>query len=153
MNPTELVYRQAAVEGASGFGLLIALYDTLISDLRRASNAQRNQDIQSRCNHVNHALLILAFMEDWIDRDSRKELSRQFLSFYSNVRSTLITAQAKQSVNLLEQHIPELLKLRTMWQDLELSSPASKNNVSEFHGTATPNIALQAEPTELSWSA
>ena len=37
MNPTELAYRKTAVEGASGFGLMIALYDTLAGNLRRAA--------------------------------------------------------------------------------------------------------------------
>jgi hypothetical protein len=41
MTPTDLAYRKTAVEGASGMGLLIALYDTLAGDLRRAAAAQR----------------------------------------------------------------------------------------------------------------
>jgi len=37
MNRTDMAYRKSAVEGATGFGLLIALYDTLAGDLRRAA--------------------------------------------------------------------------------------------------------------------
>ncbi len=153
MNPTKLAYRQAAVEGASGLGLLIALYDTLISDLRRASDAQRNHNIPCRCNQVNHALLTLGFVENWIDRESEGELSRQLLAFYSTLRSALIAAQAKQSADLLEQHIPQLLKLRTRWQELESQSPSSQNNTSMFQGAATRSLAPDAEAIEQRWSA
>ena len=38
MSPTEMAYRKTAIGGASGFGLLVALYDTLAGDLRRAAN-------------------------------------------------------------------------------------------------------------------
>ena len=43
MTRTDLAYRKTAVEGASGFGLLIALYDTLASDLRRAARSRAGQ--------------------------------------------------------------------------------------------------------------
>jgi flagellin-specific chaperone FliS len=47
MSPTEMAYRKTAVGGASGFGLLIALYDTLAGDLRRAADAERANDIEN----------------------------------------------------------------------------------------------------------
>ena len=56
MNRTDLAYRKTAVEGASGFGLLIALYDTLAGNLRRAAAAQRRNDLEDRCHEVKHAL-------------------------------------------------------------------------------------------------
>jgi hypothetical protein len=53
MNRTDVTYRKTAAEGASGFGLLIALYDTLAGDLRRAAEAERSNDIEQRC-HDGH---------------------------------------------------------------------------------------------------
>lgn len=129
MNSTQIAYRQSAVEGANGFGLLIALYDTLINDLRCAAGAQHRADLEARCKAVNHALLVLGYMENWIDRDSEGDLSQQLLAFYARLRSLLIVAQAKQSADLLEQTVPDLLHLRSIWQELELSESATCNNV------------------------
>ena len=66
MNPT-LFYRKAATEGASGFGLLVGLFDTLAGDLRRAAEAQRARDIEKRCKEGNHALLVIGHLEDWVN--------------------------------------------------------------------------------------
>src|SRR5271167_4346826 len=97
MNPTELAYRRTAVEGASGFGLLIALYDTLVGNLRRAIDAQRGNNIHNRCQELNHALLVIGYLEDWIDRESGGELAQKLVAFYSNLRAKLIEAQARNS--------------------------------------------------------
>jgi flagellar protein FliS len=105
MNPTELAYRKTAVEGASGFGLLIALYDTLAGDLRRAADAQRKDDIDRRCKEINHALLVIAYLDDWIDREGGGELAQKLIVFYTTMRKRLIEAQAKQSPEMLEEQM------------------------------------------------
>ena len=86
MSPTELAYRKTALGGASGFGLLIALYDTLAGDLRRAAEAERSNDLEERGRQVNHALLILAHLEEWIDRGPGGELAEQLRGFYRSLR-------------------------------------------------------------------
>jgi len=119
MNPTELAYRRTAVEGASGFGLLIALYDTLAGNLRRAAEAQRKRDIQKRCDEVNHALLVIGYLEDWIDREGGGELAQKLIVFYSLMRKKMIEAQAKESPDLLEEQMNLVLQISGTWQDLE----------------------------------
>lgn len=132
MNSTQLTYRQAALQGASGFGFLIALYDTLIADLRRAAEAQLAGDIERRGNQVNHALLVLGYLQNWIHPEAEGELANQLLAFYSRLRSSLIVAQARQSAEMLQQHIPELLHLRRIWQDLELGTANPQNGLANF---------------------
>jgi flagellar protein FliS len=132
MNPTELAYRQTAVEGASGFGLLIALYDTLAGDLRRAAGAQRRNDIAERCKEVTHALLVIGYLEDWIDRESDGDLAKQLVSFYSTMRATLIDAQVKQSAEMLEEQMRVVLGIRGTWQELELRATAAMDPARAF---------------------
>lgn len=125
MNPMELSYRRTAVEGASGFGLLIALYDTLAGDLRRAAEAQRRYDIQKRCDAANHALLVIGYLEDWIDRESGGELAAKLVSFYATLRCIIVEAQAKQSPEMLEEQMALVLAIRGTWQDLELRASST----------------------------
>ena len=151
MNSTQMAYRKAAVQGASGFDLLVALYDALISDLRRAADAQRNGDIQRRGREVNHALLVLGFMENWIDPKNDGELTQQLRAFYSKIRFSFVTAQARQSAEMLERYIPDLLNLRTIWQ--EIQRPDRQNSSRCIGQLPSTNEGAQTERTACNWCA
>ena len=154
MNPTELAYRKTAVEGASGFGLLIALYDTLAGDLRRAADAQRKDDIDRRCKEINHALLVIAYLDDWIDREGGGELAQKLIVFYSTMRKKLIEAQAKQSPEMLEEQMNLVLSIRGTWQDLEgRASRVLENRPSPTEYQAYPGTQPLQDRTISSWSA
>lgn len=154
MNPTELAYRRTAVEGASGFGLLIALYDTLVGNLRRAIDAQRSNDIQKRCQELNHALLVIGYLEDWIDRESGGELAQKLIAFYSNLRAKLIEAQAKNSAEILEHEMSVILAIRGTWQDLELRASSALLVPAAPQAQGYPGAAMsQGEQIVSSWSA
>jgi len=154
MNSTELAYRRTAVEGASGFGLLIALYDTLVGNMRRAADAQRRNDIPTRCEELNHALLVIGYLEDWIDRENGGELAQKLVVYYSNLRTKLIEAQAKMSAEVLEQEMAVILAIRGSWQELELRASSALVVPSSSHAqmySGTP--ASQNERRASSWSA
>jgi flagellar protein FliS len=154
MNPTELAYRRTAVEGASGFGLLIALYDTLVGNLRRAIDAQRGNDIQKRCRELNHALLVIGYLEDWIDRESGGELAQKLVAFYSNLRAKLVEAQARNSAEVLEHEMAVILAIRGTWQDLELRASSALVVPPASQARSYPGAAISQDDRRVSsWSA
>jgi len=154
MTSTELAYRKTAVEGASGFGLLIALYDTLARDLRRATDAERNNDIEKRCLEMNHAALVLAHLEDWVDTTRGGELSQKLISFYSSVRRKMIEAQAKRSVAILEQQIALVLSIRETWQEMEFGgSTATEVPLYAETPDYPGSVPAQCQQGASSWSA
>ena len=154
MNPTELAYRRTAVEGASGFGLLIALYDTLVGNLRRAIDAQRGNDIHTRCQELNHALLVIGYLEDWIDRESGGELAQKLITFYSNLRGKLIEAQARNSAEDVEREMSVILAIRGTGTDLELRASSALVAPPESQVPGYPGAAIsQGERRVSSWSA
>ncbi len=102
-------------------GLLIALYDTLAGDLRRAADAERGNNLGKRCE-VNHALLVIGYLEDAMERANGGELTEQLASLYSSLRHKLLEAQAKRSAELLEEQMERVLRLRESWQTMELSA-------------------------------
>lgn len=120
MSPTEMAYRKTAIGGASGFGLLVALYDTLAGDLRRAADAERDDDLEKRTRELTHALLVVAHLEDRVTRGSGGELADQLTGFYRSLRRKIIEAQAKRSAAILEDQMNLVLKLREAWQGLEM---------------------------------
>ncbi|MGA8939007.1 MAG: flagellar export chaperone FliS [Acidobacteriaceae bacterium] len=154
MNSTELTYRKTAVEGADGFGLLIALYDTLAGNLKRAAEAERRQDIEARCNEINHAILVVAHLQNWIERSDGGELSQKLIAFYSSLRRTMFEAQVKRSAELLERQMDLVLSVREMWQTMELRPAEAPEAIPPGSIEATSAAMPQAERScGSSWSA
>jgi flagellin-specific chaperone FliS len=119
MNSTSLLYRTSAAASESGLGLLIALYDTLADDLLGAADAQRANDIERRCQKANHALLVLGHLEIWLANGSSGQLNSILAAFYVKMRHQILEAQLKQSSEILEEQIREILRVRAFWQELE----------------------------------
>jgi flagellar protein FliS len=120
---------------------MIALYDTLAGDLRRAADAERSNNLEKRCLEVNHALLVIGYLEDAIEQASGGELAKQLVSLYLSLRRKLIEAQAKRSPEILEEQMDRVLRLRESWQKMERSVPDAPNSLAgamanrEHHGT------------------
>ena len=152
---TELAYRRTAAEGASGFGLLIALYDTLAGDLRRATEAERNNDLEKRCQEVNHAMLVIAYLEDWTQLGSGGELAEQLTAFYSSLRRKLLEAQINRTANILEEQMALVLKIREHWQQIDLHTEPAQPEVLPPERTRNYLTAFtaQTERRQGSWSA
>jgi flagellar protein FliS len=131
MQSTELYYRKSASDGASGFGLLIMLYDTLAGNLRRAADAERSNNLEQRCLEVNHAFLVIAYLEDAIAQASGGELAQRLVYLYSSMRRKLIEAQGKRSPEILEQQMAKVLAIRESWQTMEHSSSAMQSVVTD----------------------
>ena len=130
MISADLAYRRTAAEGASGFGLLIALYDTLAGDLRRAAEAQRTGDIERRCHEVNHAFAVIGLLEDSVSRGTGGDLAEQLVAFYATLRRDLLAAQVGSSADLLEELMTKVLRIRETWQEADLcATPASQGSL------------------------
>src|SRR5690349_13489123 len=116
MMRTDLEYLKTAAQDDEGLGLLIALYDTLAGDIRRAAAAQRSNNLETRGRYVNHAILLIGYLEDWVRRGSGGELADQLIAFYTSLRRNLIEAEIHKSAGMFEQQMARVLELRQQWQ-------------------------------------
>lgn len=89
MDPA-LSYRQSSIGGASTIGLMLVLFDTLAGDIRRAANAVRRHDIETRCRELNHAVLVIGQLESWIDRENGGQPAVHLTQFYSYLRAKIL---------------------------------------------------------------
>lgn len=128
-------YLQSAVHSASTIGLMILLYDRLVTDLRLAVEAMKNSDIEKRCEHMNHAFLVLEALGSYLDMEQGGETAASLNRFYGVVRSHCIVAQVQNAPDMLEKQIEAILEVRQAWQQVENKS-ASK--------PAQPQVAAQA---------
>jgi flagellar protein FliS len=150
-----MAYRKTAIGGASGFGLLVALYDTLAGDLRRAAEAERSNDLEKRTKEVSHALLVVAYLEEYVERGSGGRLADHLVAFYKSLRRKMIEAQVKRSAEILEEQMAQVLKTRAVWQGFELAGSSSKQEAQAWIPAANyPNAPqVRYEQSASGWSA
>jgi flagellar secretion chaperone FliS len=143
---TDVAYRKTAIQGTSGFGLLVAIFDSLAGDLRRAAEAERNNDIEKRCRETNHAVHVIGFLEDRLLEGDGGELADQMRRFYRTLRRRLLQAQINRSPQELEALMVGVLKIREAWQKASDQRqgapgpeilPASMSNMLSFASAGT----------------
>lgn len=151
----EVAYRNSSISGASPIGLLLALFDRMSADLGRAAVAIRNNDIESRCNEINHALIILGQLESWVDLEKGGDAARQLAGYYTYVRAKILEASANQSTEILAALIESILNVRSSWQRLDATAaeePATLNRTF-VSSSAAAAYGTQAEAVRFSQSA
>lgn len=151
----ELSYRKSAIGGASTIGLMIVLFDTLAGDLRRAATALRNNDIETRCNQLNHAALVLGQLESWVDLKSGGESAQTLSRFYAYLRSKMLEAAGSRSAKLLETQLEMLLHVRTAWHQLDAQLPLGTDGHEEGpakHVYARYTEGSETEPDRIPFS-
>jgi len=143
MTETGLTYRRVAIAGASTIGLMIALFDTLVGDLRRAAAALRKGDIETRCREMNHAALVISQLESWIDLKNGGESAQTLSRFYPYLRAKMLEA-----ASLLDKQIEMILHIRSAWQQLDASPPQFAEGMGRTVAQpAYSSIQSGAEPT------
>ena len=129
MTRIDLAYRKTAAEGASGFGLLISLFDTLAGNIQRAAEAERANDIEKRSYEIKHAVLVIGCLEDWVQRGPGGELADQLVAFYKKLRRSLLQAQIHRSPAKFDQQVASVLQIRQLWQQAEIRQAAAEPEV------------------------
>ena len=153
LSETELSYRRSAIEGASTIGLMIALFDTLVGDLRRAAFALRKNDIETRCRELNHATLVLGQLNEWVDPVNGGESAQTLSRFYAYLRAKMMEAAVTQSAKVLETQIEMILHVRSAWQKLDVGqteAPAKPGEIPvqqlSMPSTPTPEAKVERIP-------
>lgn len=142
-----LEYRRAATQQASVVGLVIALHDTLVGDIRRAAQAMDKNDIQGRCNQLIHGFKVLQQLESMLDMENGGETALKIKRFYVHVRGQLLLAQFKLSSAILHKQIEIVLEVREAWQQLDSAATEGRNVAAPAYGEGhvTTEPALPAE--------
>ena len=148
-----LSYRKSAIEGASPIGLVIALYDTLWGDLRRAVEAIQAGSIEARCNELNHALLVLGQLESWVAPENGGDLGMSLTQFYRYLRAKMMEASTLQSARILGDLMDLVLHVRSAWQQRDMAPPAGEANLRTSQPVETRSSTLDIPQTTVSFSA
>jgi flagellar protein FliS len=157
MNP-RLSYREAAVEGASPVRLVILLYEQAFEDLRGALGAHRSGDIEGRTGHINHAILVIGYLQASLDKELGGRVALSLERFYGQIRSGLVDAQFRQSATALEQQISHLMQVHEAWCEVERANarPVSASSPTQTQSRSESGTQSNDEPERhpsAEWSA
>jgi flagellar protein FliS len=155
---TELTYRRSSIAGATSIGLMIVLFDTLVGDLRRAANALRKDDIETRCRELNHAALVLGQLESWVDLKNGGESAETLSRFYAYLRAKMMEASINKSAAVLDTQIDMILHVRSAWQQLDTSPlPTAEEQAGgpseQIHSLDSPTAENMPDRISFSQSA
>lgn len=114
-----LVYRRAATQHATVVGLVIALHDTLIGNLKRAAEAMKQNDIETRCAQLIHGFRVLTQLEAMLDMNNGGKTAVNIQRFYRHLRRQMLAAQFKLDAGVLETQMQLVLEVREAWQQVE----------------------------------
>jgi flagellar secretion chaperone FliS len=112
-------YRESGVTGDNPVRLVILLYDQLLRDVKRAIDAFERNDIEARCNHIDHALLVLAQLQGTLDLKKGEEVAANLDRFYDMIRNDLVRGGVSASSAIVKQVWSQLLHVREAWLKVE----------------------------------
>jgi flagellar protein FliS len=141
-------YREAAVRGARPVELVARLYEQMIDDLRHAANAVEKNDIELRTNRINHAILVIGYLQSQLDFVDGGQVSQDLNYFYDTLRQNLVQVQFHPSKSGLAQEITDLLAVREAWIEVERAEKAAATGAS----TVPPAVsAPELEQARVEW--
>jgi len=143
-----LLYREATVQGASSVALVARLYEQAVEDLRKAVKALDGGNVEERTNRINHAILVIAYLQTQLNFEAGGQVAEKLRDFYDAVRDNLIQAQIQQSRHLLLQQITDLIEVRQAWiqvDQVERETTFSARNAFPAAGTGA------ADPAPRNW--
>ena len=116
LNPYLKQYQKDSIETASPEKLLILLYDGAIQFLNKAKISIESGDAeQTHNNLLGCQNIILEFMST-LDMKVGGDLARNLYNLYDYYYNTLVTANLKKDIKLVDEVLRHLMKLRETWQ-------------------------------------
>lgn len=118
MDP-RIAYRQADARGATSLRLVVLLYEQIIQDLRQASLAIDQNNIELRTKRINHALDVICLLQATLNLERGGRVAQNLVRFYDTVRANLCEAQFQASKEILARQVTDLLTVREAWEQVE----------------------------------
>ncbi len=153
-------YFQNSVFGASAVGQVIALYDTILRDLRRAMDAIADNDVERRINSSNHAIMVIGELQGVLDFERGADPAKHLNSFYNVTRTLIINACAHSERQQFQEVAEMFTKLRVAWSHVERTiapaQPSERLRVSSEQRNIPQSNPGDSEKTDNSrgnWSA
>src|SRR5262249_6357657 len=104
-------------------GLIVALYDTILRDFRRAMDAMNRGNVETRVQELNHALTVIAHLKSILNFEKGAKSARIFNNFYEVTRGMLLSVNVDASKETLQKLIEMYSSMRQAWHQTESQIP------------------------------
>jgi flagellar protein FliS len=158
-DPT-LSYQRASASGATPIGQIVSLYDTILRDFLRAIAAIHAGDVETRVLELNHALLVIAHLQNVLNFERGGEAAKQFERFYGLTRGLIVEANVQATPKSIEELIDLYGGLRQAWyqagQQSRVEQQAVPATVQPGNAAATDAVSPandDVDTPQLQWSA
>jgi flagellar secretion chaperone FliS len=154
MTDPRIAYREADVRGATAVRLVVLLYEQLIQDLSKAAQAIEQNNIELRTNCINHAILVIGYLQSPLDFANGGKVAKDLENFYNALRKNLVQVQFVPSKAGISPLIKDLLAVREAWIEVEQKeksfvAPAA---VAPSEPTISLNTAsADSKPARVDW--
>ncbi len=143
MNETNaaLAYQQSSARTATPVGQVVALYDTILRDLRRAKEAQGGGNVEKRVFELNHALAVIGHLRSVLDHERGGEAAKRLERFYEVTHAMILQASISPERGTTNKLIQLYSSLRQAWQVCEKQIAVG----GDFTLPAPPAVSAAAE--------
>ncbi|MGA2811951.1 MAG: flagellar export chaperone FliS [Candidatus Acidiferrum sp.] len=148
-------YLQDHAKSASAVGGVVALFDTILRDFKRAEAALAAGNIEVRVSQLNHALLVIAELHGVLDYARGGEVAKRFARFYEVSRGLVLAANLRCTPEALQQLIEMYTPVRQAWKTVEQKLPVTEIRQGEACKPA-PLGSMPADESETTggrWAA
>lgn len=133
------VYREADAHGATAVRLVVLLYEQIIRDLTQAAQAIERNDIESRTKCINHAILVVAYLQSPLDFGNGGKVAKDLDTFYNALRQNMMQVQFFPTKPGVNQLITDVLAVREAWIEVQRAETALVTR-----GIVAPNSSMAA---------
>jgi flagellar secretion chaperone FliS len=149
-------YRQISAAGANPAGLVVKLYDAILEDFRRATDAIAANNVTERVARLNHALLIIAELDSVLDFERGGIVAKHLRGFYGVMRGLIVEANIRATRESIEKLIDHFMPLRQAWQKVEQEVAQNKillpERQSDESHRQTVSPQIEPETSGATWS-
>ena len=149
-------YREADVRGASAVRLVVLLYEQIIQDLTQAAHAIEQNDIELRTRCINHAILVVGYLQSPLDFGKGGKVAKDLDQFYNVLRQNLMQVQFFPTKTGVNQLITDVLAVREAWIEVERAETALVKRVviapdSNVAASSSLGTASDSSPARTKW--
>src|SRR5579883_588110 len=155
-----LAYQTNSARGASPVGQVVALYDTILRDFRRAAAALDAGNVEGRVFELNHALTVIGHLRSVLDHQRGGEAARRLERFYDVTQSMIVQANLSPSREAIQRLADLYSTVRQAWQEAErqlasfsAENTADRSPAQKMEQPAQTPAAETTAPASGRWSA
>jgi flagellar protein FliS len=153
-------YRQDAALGATPLGRVVALYQAMLQDFRRAMAAHEQGQVERRVNSINHALTILAELQGALDFERGGAAAKQLDRFYNLNRAEIFRVSVAPSREGFQRLIDLFTPVYQAWEEISRqlpqgipgeAAPAARTSMTSPSSSVASSGAEEAPRSTMLW--